>query len=208
MFCFTSYFYVFLYHILRNLRFGLLFSEILGWEGRALVQLFDFMVRNPAPGSQTLSWKGPLSTVSTPASLLWCTIPGAWTCGKELLNKSIFKVISLLSDSQEARAWAPHPSRCCRVTRSCPTLRNPRDCSQPGSPVLGVLECWILQESWSVWPCPPLGCLPDPGMEPVSLPSPALTGGFYTMSATWEPIYLSHLETNTTLEINNTPMKN
>ena len=29
--------------------------------------------------------------------------------------------------------------------------------------------------------------LPDPGMEPRSLASPALAGGFFTTRATWEP---------------------
>ena len=28
--------------------------------------------------------------------------------------------------------------------------------------------------------------LPDPGIEPLSLASPALAGGFFTTSATWE----------------------
>ena len=45
------------------------------------------MVRNPAPGSQTLSWKGLLSTVPTPASLLWCTIPGVWKCVKRVFGR-------------------------------------------------------------------------------------------------------------------------
>ena len=30
------------------------------------------------------------------------------------------------------------------------------------------------------------GDLPDPGMEPESLMSPALAGGFFTTSTTWE----------------------
>ena len=42
------------------------------------------------------------------------------------------------------------------------------------------------QEYWSGFPCPPLGDLPDPGIEPMSLMSPALAGGFFTTSATWE----------------------
>ena len=29
---------------------------------------------------------------------------------------------------------------------------------------------------------------PDPGIEPTSFPSPALTGGFFTTSATWEDL--------------------
>ena len=35
-------------------------------------------------------------------------------------------------------------------------------------------------------PGPPPGDLPDPGTEPQSLMSPALAGGFFTISATWE----------------------
>ena len=42
------------------------------------------------------------------------------------------------------------------------------------------------QEHWSGFPCPPPGDLPNPGIEPVSLKSPALTGGFFTTSATWD----------------------
>ena len=42
------------------------------------------------------------------------------------------------------------------------------------------------QEYWSGLPFPPAGDLPDPGIEPVSLMSPLLAGGFFTTSATWE----------------------
>ena len=35
------------------------------------------------------------------------------------------------------------------------------------------------QEYWSGLPCPPPGTLPDLGIEPVSLMSPALAGGFF-----------------------------
>ena len=41
------------------------------------------------------------------------------------------------------------------------------------------------QEDWSGLPCPPPG-LPDSGMEPLSLLSPALAGAFFTTSTTWE----------------------
>ena len=43
------------------------------------------------------------------------------------------------------------------------------------------------QEHWRGLPCPPPGDLPDPGTEPASLMSPALAGGFFTTSNTWEP---------------------
>ena len=40
------------------------------------------------------------------------------------------------------------------------------------------------QDYWSGWACPPPGDLPNPGIEPVSLTSPALEGGFFNTSAT------------------------
>ena len=47
------------------------------------------------------------------------------------------------------------------------------------------------QEYWSGWPFPPPGDLP--GMEPESLMSPALAGGFFTTSATWEALILHYI---------------
>ena len=40
------------------------------------------------------------------------------------------------------------------------------------------------QEYWSGLPFPPPGDLPDPEVEPESLTSPALAGGFFATSAT------------------------
>ena len=42
------------------------------------------------------------------------------------------------------------------------------------------------KEHWSGLPLPPPGDRPDPGTEPMSLFSPALAGGFFTTSTTWE----------------------
>ena len=42
------------------------------------------------------------------------------------------------------------------------------------------------QEYWSGLPCSLPGDLPDPGIEPTSLISLALAGGFFTTSATWK----------------------
>ena len=41
------------------------------------------------------------------------------------------------------------------------------------------------QEYWSGLPCPPLGDLSDPGIEPECLMSPALGGSFFTTSSNW-----------------------
>ena len=45
------------------------------------------------------------------------------------------------------------------------------------------------QDYWSGLPCPPPGDLPNPEIKPASLTPPALAGGFFTTSATWEPPY-------------------
>ena len=42
------------------------------------------------------------------------------------------------------------------------------------------------QEYWSGLSRPPPGDLPDPEIRPRSLVSPALAGGFFTTSTTWE----------------------
>ena len=64
------------------------------------------------------------------------------------------------------------------------------DSSLPGSSVGGTLQA----RYWSGLSCPPPGDLPDPGMEPTSLTSPALAGGLFTTSTTWE----AHTEVQTT----------
>ena len=45
------------------------------------------------------------------------------------------------------------------------------------------------REDSSWLPCPFPGDLPDPGIKPVSFMSPALAGGFFTTSTTWEAPY-------------------
>jgi len=45
------------------------------------------------------------------------------------------------------------------------------------------------QEYWSGFPFPPPGDLPGPGIKPMSLMFPALAGGFFTTSTTWEARY-------------------
>ena len=62
----------------------------------------------------------------------------------------------------------------------CPTLCNPLDAAHQAPLSIGSSK----QEYWSGLPCPSPGGLPDPGMEPESLTSPALSGGFFTTSAT------------------------
>ena len=49
------------------------------------------------------------------------------------------------------------------------------------------LSMWFpRQEYWCGLPLPPPGDLPNPGIKPMSVESPALAGGFSTPSTTWE----------------------
>ena len=58
--------------------------------------------------------------------------------------------------------------------------------SAPGSFVRGLFQARILE--WVAMSFS--GDLPDRGIEPKSLMSPALTVGFFTTSATWEALQL------------------
>jgi len=44
------------------------------------------------------------------------------------------------------------------------------------------------QEHWNGLPCSPPGDLPHPRVKPAFLMSPALAGGFFTASTTWEAL--------------------
>ena len=75
------------------------------------------------------------------------------------------------------------------VIQLCPTLRNPKNCSPPGFSVHGILQARILERvaisysRGSSWP----------GIEPKSLATPALVGGFFT-TALWMTQKYNHLE--------------
>ena len=70
---------------------------------------------------------------------------------------------------------------CAKLLQLCPTLCDPMDCSLPGSFAHGVFQARILSGLPFLLP----EDLPEPGIELVSLMSPALAGHFIT-SATWE----------------------
>ena len=66
--------------------------------------------------------------------------------------------------------------------QSCLTLCDRTDYSPRGSSVHGFLQARVLEGI--AMPSPEN--LPDPGIEPTSLMSPALAGGFFTTGTTWE----------------------
>ena len=79
-----------------------------------------------------------------------------------------------------------------KLLQSCLTLCDFVDCSPPGSSVHGIPQArklkWVAISSSRGSSS---GDLPDPGIKPVSLMSPALAGGFFTTSATWEAPFSS-----------------
>ena len=70
----------------------------------------------------------------------------------------------------------------CLNAQSCLTLGTPWTVAHQAPPSMGFPR----QEYWSGLPCLPPGDLPSPGIEPMSLTSPALTGRFFATSTTWD----------------------
>ena len=68
---------------------------------------------------------------------------------------------------------------CSVVSDSC----DPMDYQAP-------LSMEFSREEWSGLPFPSPGDLRNPGIKPVSLASPVLTGGFFTTSTTCEALLL------------------
>ena len=81
---------------------------------------------------------------------------------------------------------------------SCSLMANSlqtMDCNLPDFSIRGIFQarntgvgCHAL--------LPNPGDLPNPGMEPMSLLSPALAGGFFTITATWEALKSIYTELN------------
>ena len=132
----------------------------------------------PTLASIQFLWK-----VLTFFCLILHTHSPSWLVTKELLKSSMTPHIQ----------WKPmvtHPFNSLhfflhvhvKSLPSCPTLYDPMDRSPPGSSIHGILQARILE--WFAISFS--GDLPDPGIDPTSLKSPALASQFFTTSATWE----------------------
>ena len=74
-----------------------------------------------------------------------------------------------------------------KLLQLCPALCHVMDVTYQAPQSMG----FSMQENWNGLPRPTLGDLPDPGIEPESLMSPALAGGLFTTNATWEAPFIS-----------------
>ena len=95
-----------------------------------------------------------------------------------------FSYLSVLTSIKNPWHWEP-----CACMLSCVRLfATPWIVVSP-APLSTELS---RQEYWNGLQCPPSGCLPNPGIEPVSLASPELTGRFFTAGPPGKPyIYLA-----------------
>ena len=84
----------------------------------------------------------------------------------------------------------------CVHTQSCLTLCDSWTVAQQAPPSVGFSK----QEYYSELPFPTPGDLPDPGIEPTSLASPALAGRFFTTESptqSYTSDKITHIHTHT-----------
>ena len=74
--------------------------------------------------------------------------------------------------------------------QSCPIPCDSVDSSPPGSSVHGILKARVLEQVAMHSSRVSF----NPGIEPMSLMSPALTGRFFTTNATWEVVLFTYSE--------------
>ena len=70
------------------------------------------------------------------------------------------------------------------AAQSCTTLAIPWTIAHQAPLSMGFSR----QEYWSGLPCSPPGDLPEPGMKPAFLKSPALAGQSFTTTTTWKAL--------------------
>ena len=80
--------------------------------------------------------------------------------------------------------WPPTSSKCAQLLSSVHLFVSPWTVACQAPLAMGFSR----QEGCSELPFPSPGDLPDPGIEPASLESPALAGRFFTTNPTWESL--------------------
>ena len=150
------------------------------------------MVKNP-PAMQgiwvwSLGQKDPLEKgMATHSSILALIIPrkelpggySPWNHKESDMTEQLTLSLSFFSHIHIYTCMHP------KLLQSCMTLCDPMDYSLPGFSVHGK-STPSRQEYWSGLPWLPPGYLPNPGIKPASLKSPALADRFLMTSTTWQ----------------------
>ena len=93
--------------------------------------------------------------------------------------------------------------QCAPLFQSCPTLCDPKPWgSVTHSPPASSVHGFSRQEYGSGLPCPSPGDLPNPGIEPVSVVSPALQAGSLPIEPPGKPIVAKQQEQKGKLKAN------
>ena len=120
-------------------------------------------------------------------------------------NKVIFVEKAVLKSFK--KSWSVWPVQvstylvcmCCacmvKSLHLCPALCGSMTVAGQAPLSLGFSQ----KESWGGLPYPPSEDFPNPGIKPANFTSPAMAGGFFTISVTWEAQHLPHeiLDVNT-----------
>ena len=142
-------------------------------------------------------WQGPgcSAVMESPCTIL---APPPFWC----LTGSCFPKLAPLkcSECKPSFSFSPFPAppfQMCSFPSPYPPSKNTMH-AKPLQSRLTLCDLWTVahqaplsmgfsrQEYCSGLPCPPPGDLPHPGIKPESLLSPALAGGFFTISANWD----------------------
>ena len=154
----------------------------------------DSLEKEMATHSSILAWK--ITWTEEPArfqSLGLQRVRHEWATSLSyhfIIHRKVVKRVDLKSSHQKEKCFYWHNGcsvrwwilcmlRCFNHVQLLATLRT---VARQGPLPMGFSR----QEHWSGLPCTSSGDLPHPGIEPMSLMSPALAGGLLTTSATWE----------------------
>ena len=129
-----------------------------------------YSTENSAQCYVATEWEGSLGENGCMYVYDWVTLQCTWN--HHVLSHVLSQFFQFpLSLSFVSDSWQPHGRQVARLLCSW---------TSPG------------KIYWSGLPCSSPGDLSDPGIEPTSLSSPALAGGFFTTSSTWEALKPSH----------------
>ena len=168
---------------LYSLGFGCSFAEEPGWAGQAVCSIRRVWKHLLKEGMRSLNGSGEMSWRSWAQHYSQMAQAGSeWAAGLEGNSvESGREQKGKTTEKQRMYCAGPHA---CSVLNPARLFFDPFCCNPPASFVHGIFQASILE--WVV-PFPIPGDLPNPGIEPASLASPAMAGRFFTTAPPGKP---------------------
>ena len=112
-------------------------------------------------------------------------IDNLWNNKTDTMQPNVIRALLLITQVtfNNCFTYIWHKTMCVRACSVVSNSATPWTTARQALLSTGFLR----QEHCSRLSCPPTGDLPNPGIKPMSLASPALVGGFFTSWATREP---------------------